>query len=800
MQHDVASIVRSLGRPDEGVWSTNRRQFLQLAATTVAGAVATAALPGWTRTAASAAVPTPGDGILVVVNLHGGNDAWNTVVPYATAAYHDRRGPLAIATGDVLRLDDEVGLHPALGFLHQRWLGGQLAIVQGVGDPDPDLSHFTSMARWMSATDGASPRTGWLGRYLDGVAGDSPFVGVTIGPTVPLTLVGYQSDACAIGEVGGSFGTSLDVNDQRLARAVRDLAAGPQDRGALADAVARAGRAMVDVNTVTAPLYTGDLPTERPARDLTLAARLINAGLGVRVINVDLGSFDTHATQLGYHAGLLRRLDAGLAAFFGVLSPDVAGRVVVYVASEFGRALTSNDSGGTDHGAAGAALLIGANVRGGRHGALPSFADQSVGTVLSATVEHRSVFATVLARWLAADDVAILGRSFEQLDLFVAPPSPGSGTTDIVTRLAGDGFVEPVRPVRVLDTRDGTGGVAGPVGAGQTIDVMIAGDAVPPTATGVVLNLTATETTARSYVTVWPAGRERPLASCLNMAPGQTVPNLVLTALGANGAVSLYNSAGTTHLVADVVAYVGPAPGATFLPLDPFRLLDTRTGAPLSADEPRRVSVAGRGSVPASGVVGVVANVTVTEPTESGYLTVWPAAQSRPVASNLNFLPGQTVPNLAVARLADGAIDLVVSSGSAHVVIDVVGVLTDASSGARLHTMVPARVLDTREGLGAAGRLVPMEAIELVLGGVVGVPGDAMAVALNLTAADPSSFGWITVWPAGQTRPETSSLNLSPGRDVANLVITRLGRDGAIGLYNARGSTDLVADVVGWFA
>lgn len=804
MEHDVPMIARALARTDDGPWSVTRRRFLQLATGAAGGVLASGALPAWAQTAPAVAdqVASEGAGVLVLVNLQGGNDALNTVAPLSSAAYTAHRGPLALPAASLLPLDGDVGLHPALTFLHDRWRAGQLAVVEGIGGVDPDLSHFTSMARWMSGRDDADPRSGWLGRFLDTVAVGSPFAGVALGSTVPLTLVGEHTVACAIGDVGGAFGTSTDPNDVRLARAVQDLAAGSRGRGALADAIAASASAMVAVNAQAAPIYEGTLPDERPARDLVLAARLLNARMGVRVVNVDVPGFDTHATQLGHHADLLGRVDRGLAAFFATLDPRLAGQVTVAVASEFGRALTANDSTGTDHGTAGVAFLVGSAVRGGRHGQSPSLDGRARFAPLPVAVDQRALFATLLTRWLGADDTEILGASIASLDVFATGPTDGPGTTSTPPpwSVADAGRIEPLRPVRVLDTRTGTGGIGRAVGGGETITVSVGGVAVPASATGVVLNLTVTEPTAPGYVTLWPSGQDRPLASNVNFAPGQTVPNLAVTALGPDGAVCLYNSAGAAHLVVDVVASIGPAPGATLVPIDPFRLLDTRdTATPLRADVVRRVRVAGEGSVPAH-AVGVVANITVTEPTAAGYVTVWPAGQERPTASNLNMVAGQTVPNLTVARLADGAVDVLLSAGAAHLVIDIVGALVDAGSGARLHTTTPTRVLDTREAFGARGRLVPMEVIELTVAGAAGVPLDAVAVALNVTAVDPTAFGWLTVWPVGQPQPTTSSLNLAPRRDVANLVITRLGRDGAIAIANARGDTDVVADVVGWFA
>jgi hypothetical protein len=189
-----------------------------------------------------------------------------------------------------------------------------------------------------------------------------------------------------------------------------------------------------------------------------------------------------------------------------------------------------------------------------------------------------------------------------------------------------------------------------------------------------VLNVTVTEPSAGGYVTVWPTTDARPNASNLNFGPGQTVPNLVVCKLGTDGSVSLFNAAGSSHVIADVVGYFTPWAGGVCASLTPVRVLDTRDRhAPLTAGATIDLTVAGTGGVPATGATAVALNVTVTEPTANGYLTVWPAGTARPVASNLNFVPGQTVPNLVMCKLgANGAVSIYNATGSSHVIADVV--------------------------------------------------------------------------------------------------------------------------------
>jgi hypothetical protein len=205
---------------------------------------------------------------------------------------------------------------------------------------------------------------------------------------------------------------------------------------------------------------------------------------------------------------------------------------------------------------------------------------------------------------------------------------------------------------------------------------------VPADATAVVLNVTAVDPGSFGFVTVWPSGAGRPVASSLNTAPGRTRPNLVVAKLGAGGAVSLYDYADAdgTDLAVDVVGYFRPGGGAVTA-IDPQRLLDSRIGldtaaGPFQSGETRAVSVTGRAGVPAS-ATAVVLNLTATEPTQPGFLTVWPAGTDRPLASALNFMPGDNVANLVMVRLGPGGVlSLYQFGGATHVVADVVGYVT----------------------------------------------------------------------------------------------------------------------------
>ncbi len=243
-----------------------------------------------------------------------------------------------------------------------------------------------------------------------------------------------------------------------------------------------------------------------------------------------------------------------------------------------------------------------------------------------------------------------------------------------------DGFV-PVQPARLADTREGLNGII--LLAGETREVQISGrGGVPATgATAVSLNVTATGTYGPGFFTVWPGGTGRPTASSLNFGTSQTVANAVIVGVGANGKVNLYNSSAASDVIVDVTGWFSGG----FTPVTPARVMDTREGLGgivLGPQETRRLQVVGVGGVPAFGVDAVAANITITEPTGSGFLTAWPSGRTRPLASNLNFQPGTTVANAAVIGVGPGGtIEIYNSSGSSHVVVDITGWFSSTPQG-----------------------------------------------------------------------------------------------------------------------
>jgi len=329
-----------------------------------------------------------------------------------------------------------------------------------------------------------------------------------------------------------------------------------------------------------------------------------------------------------------------------------------------------------------------------------------------------------------------------------------------------------------------------------------------------VLNVTAVGPTTRGFLTVFPSGEPRPATSNLNFSSGQTIPNLVVAKVGADGKVSIHNDSGATHVIVDVAGWFPTV--AAYNAVPPARLQDTRPGAstvdgsfagegPVGPGATRTLRLTDRGGVPATGVGAVVLNITATGPTAGGFLTVHPTGEERPNASNLNFSPGQTIANLVVAKVGSGGeISVYNETGSTHVIADVFGWFP---TGTDYNAVSYARLLDTRpgsstiDGLSAGdGAVGPRSASTLTVTGRGTVPRLGVgAVVLNITATGPTSGGFLTVHPTGEDVPLASNLNFGPGETIANLVIAKVGAAGQVSIYNDAGFTHLIADIAGWF-
>ncbi|WP_425461032.1 hypothetical protein, partial [Leekyejoonella antrihumi] len=319
--------------------------------------------------------------------------------------------------------------------------------------------------------------------------------------------------------------------------------------------------------------------------------------------------------------------------------------------------------------------------------------------------------------------------------------------------------LHPLTPVRLLDTRNGTGGTTGPVASGHTITLKVRGvGGVPSTATSVVLNLTVTAPTGTGFLTAYPYGETRPTSSNLNFTPGVTRANLAVVPIGSNGDISLYNgSTGSIQLIADAFGYNSTTTGSTFTTTSPVRVLDTRTGTgahgPVTAGATVNLQVTGQHGVPV-GATAVVLNVTVTAPTRSGFLTAWPSGTSQPPVSNLNYVAGETIPNLVVVPIgSNGKVSIRNSStGTVQIIADQFGYYTPTAA-TTLTATTPTRLLDTRSGTGAPKAAVgPRHTLKVKVSGVGGIPTGIKAIVLNVTETAPTQAGYVTVYPDGITR------------------------------------------------
>lgn len=370
----------------------------------------------------------------------------------------------------------------------------------------------------------------------------------------------------------------------------------------------------------------------------------------------------------------------------------------------------------------------------------------------------------------------------------------------------------PVTPWRVLDTRNNQGAL-GPVRPGAPIDVPLIG-AVPADATAVVLNVTAVNPTGTGNVRVYPTpagGGAPPTVSNLNVVPGTDQPNLVVVALGGGGRVTLATEGTTAHLLGDVAGYYREGGATGYEPVAPVRVMDTRDGTggvpkgQVRAGRWVDLVVRGRAGVPAD-ASAVVLNVTAVQPSGKTNVRVYPTPVPSedgfaPVVSNLNVSGGRDQPNLVTVAVGDGGrVRFYTQTASLNLVADLAGYYSPTGSHGYV-PVAPTRIADTRSALGlTGGALQPGVPASLAVAGRAGVPADAAAAVLNVTAVRPDRLSNLRVYPTGPGAvPLVSNLNVVAGRDEPNLVIARLGSGGAVSVFSQTARTGVVVDVAGYF-
>jgi len=375
-------------------------------------------IPNFIPQSLGATAPSADDRILVVIQMDGGNDGLNTVIPFADAKYAEVRKELRIPEREIHKLSDEIGLHPSMKGMSDLFEEGRVSIIQGVGFPNPNRSHFESMAIWQHARleTAQHDSIGWLGRTADtwypkSASGpDAVYVG---SDSIPVALRGRRSEAISLFEESDLL---LDVDIPKDSKQVQNSdEVTSYIQRSLATSFESARRfAENKIIESSSPIQ---YPVSELAKKLHLISRMIRSGSGSRVYYVSQPGYDTHSSQLVAHQQLLREFSQGLKAFLDDLKfAKLDQQVAVMAFSEFGRRVQENGSAGTDHGVAGPMILAGGTVRGGIVGAHPSLTDQDGGD-LKVSVDFRQVYATVLRKWLGVTS-DVIGTNSDCLNLF----------------------------------------------------------------------------------------------------------------------------------------------------------------------------------------------------------------------------------------------------------------------------------------------------------------------------------------------------------------------------------------------
>jgi len=401
-----------------------RRKFIQM---TGAGAIAAAAHTLSIEEIANAAISRPlplGTPILVVVTLYGGNDGLNTVVPYQDSVYQSLRPQLAYKESQVLPIGEGLALNGAMSGFKSLWDKNQLAIVRGVGYPNSDRSHFSSMAIWQSASLTAS-NTGWLGRWVE-TQKEDPLLAIGLGSVLPPLLAGNRRSGSVL-PLGG-----LKVPTGSLASDCAKLSMNSPSDDRLTAMAAQTMRNLFEVSAEVTPILkdpappANDLPTvvggnaggdSNLSAQLEIVAKLIAAGSPTRVWSVSLGGFDTHADENTAQSALLGAVSGSISKFMSQMrSTNRSKDVTVLVYSEFGRRVRANASQGTDHGTSGPVFLLGERVKGGFYGEQPSL-QKLKDDDLAVTTDFRDIYAVLLEKVLVTSKERVLGKWGSRLEL-----------------------------------------------------------------------------------------------------------------------------------------------------------------------------------------------------------------------------------------------------------------------------------------------------------------------------------------------------------------------------------------------
>lgn len=403
----------------------SRRSFVK-GGTLIAVGLAT---PGWLSGIAKADVlgfakgaqPTS-DNVLVVCQFSGGNDGLNTVIPYASKAYSTLRPTLGVADKDVLHLDDQIGLHPSLKGLADLYHNNRLAVVQNVGYPHPNRSHFRSMEIWQSASPDSALKDGWIGRHFDLLAKQNPLdsiVALGLSSERNPALIGEHVSIPCFASLADVQNLVGDADFEKMLRAIQGT---PGAAGSAQRLIQDSTKTALDSMAILRKNLAGYQNKATYANDafgngLKQVAQLIATSPQVRVVYFSVGGFDTHAKQADQHAALLKSFGDAMAAFQSEM--DALGKtdkVTTVVFSEFGRRAAENASQGTDHGAAAPMFVIGGKVKAGIHGSAPDLEHLDDGDVAFKT-DFREVYSALLDQWMGGDSAAVLGGHFTHAEV-----------------------------------------------------------------------------------------------------------------------------------------------------------------------------------------------------------------------------------------------------------------------------------------------------------------------------------------------------------------------------------------------
>lgn len=376
-------------------------------------------VPSFVKAFEQVAVNKLGYKRLVIIQLSGGNDGLNTVIPFRNDLYYKERPTLGIKVNDIIKLNDEVGLNKNLTPLKRLYDNGYLAIINNVGYPNPVRSHFRSMDIWQTATDSDKySQSGWLGRYLDNY-GKQTYSAIEVDDSLSLAMKGETNNAIATQNANSLYNLSKDPYFKNIINHQHDAHLNEHNLGYLYKSMISAESSSKYIYETSKTFSSKkEYPKNKFANQLKTTAQFINSGLETKVFYTSLGGFDTHVNQLNTQKRLLGIYGESIEAFVQDLKENNTFKdTLILTFSEFGRRVRQNANVGTDHGTANNVFIIGENLKKqGLYNGMPSLSDLDDNGDLKFEIDFRMIYATVLSKWLEVNDRKVLNKSFNQLE------------------------------------------------------------------------------------------------------------------------------------------------------------------------------------------------------------------------------------------------------------------------------------------------------------------------------------------------------------------------------------------------